>query len=443
LLVGAFDPLDEKEARRVGADGVLKKPFVPPDPLIAMVNSLLPKTMPPEPEPVKEEIAAPTIQQPPPPILPAQAPYVASEAEETTPEEFTFGTAPRDFEGADNSAPVFGEPVATPTAKHMEEEDNYEEPASEWKRRRSTMEYGIPAAESANMVEKLASGNVVPDEETLDTSVNAKAHVPFGGANVPEKIGSISTAPSKKWMDLMGAAETETTEPNVEETHEAPAHVEEESTVSEVSSEPSNGSFNKYTLAKKEDAPNYTVPEEPTQHNDPEPEPAPKSMEQTEWPAPPADVIPFRAHRESSAPAYEASNEKSKAETVVQDAPKLTSYSAEATVEATVEPEKPALERVYEAPTEAPVAEAFVHNEVQEESRTEAMETPHAASVESAVSEAVSAAGAKSAGMDAAAIDSVVAKLLEKLEPQIHEALSTGVLRPLVVEILNREREKK
>ena len=39
LLVGAFDPLDEKEARRVGADGVLKKPFVPPDPLIAMVMS--------------------------------------------------------------------------------------------------------------------------------------------------------------------------------------------------------------------------------------------------------------------------------------------------------------------------------------------------------------------------------------------------------------------
>src|SRR5208283_6066518 len=43
LLVGAFDPLDEKEARRVGADGVLKKPFVPPDPLIAMVMSVLEK----------------------------------------------------------------------------------------------------------------------------------------------------------------------------------------------------------------------------------------------------------------------------------------------------------------------------------------------------------------------------------------------------------------
>ncbi|HXM94256.1 MAG TPA: response regulator [Candidatus Dormibacteraeota bacterium] len=41
LLVGAFDPLDEQEAQRVGADGVLKKPFVPPDPLIAMVKSSL------------------------------------------------------------------------------------------------------------------------------------------------------------------------------------------------------------------------------------------------------------------------------------------------------------------------------------------------------------------------------------------------------------------
>ncbi len=41
LLVGAFDPLDEQEAQRVGADGVLKKPFVPADPLISMVKSAL------------------------------------------------------------------------------------------------------------------------------------------------------------------------------------------------------------------------------------------------------------------------------------------------------------------------------------------------------------------------------------------------------------------
>jgi CheY-like chemotaxis protein len=62
LLVGAFDPLDEQEAQRVGADGVLKKPFIPPDPLISMVKSALQRAgaghvnasvaKPVEPEPV-------------------------------------------------------------------------------------------------------------------------------------------------------------------------------------------------------------------------------------------------------------------------------------------------------------------------------------------------------------------------------------------------------
>jgi len=44
LLAGAFDPFDEREAQRVQADGVLKKPFVPPDPLVNMVTALLAKT---------------------------------------------------------------------------------------------------------------------------------------------------------------------------------------------------------------------------------------------------------------------------------------------------------------------------------------------------------------------------------------------------------------
>ncbi len=64
LLVGAFDPLDEQEAQRVGADGVLKKPFVPPDPLISMVKSALARagvSLGNEPVvvvPVKEEVPA-------------------------------------------------------------------------------------------------------------------------------------------------------------------------------------------------------------------------------------------------------------------------------------------------------------------------------------------------------------------------------------------------
>ena len=44
LLAGAFDPFDEQEAQRVHADGVLKKPFVPPDPLINAVTAMLAKS---------------------------------------------------------------------------------------------------------------------------------------------------------------------------------------------------------------------------------------------------------------------------------------------------------------------------------------------------------------------------------------------------------------
>src|ERR1700682_1922043 len=74
LLVGAFDPLDEQEAQRVRADGVLKKPFVPPDPLISMVKSALvragiahPGFAPPKaaPEvPVKAPATAPAAPRP-------------------------------------------------------------------------------------------------------------------------------------------------------------------------------------------------------------------------------------------------------------------------------------------------------------------------------------------------------------------------------------------
>ena len=58
LLVGAFDPFDEREAQRVGADGILKKPFVPPDPLITMVKTLLDRTL-------GERLVAVSASQPP------------------------------------------------------------------------------------------------------------------------------------------------------------------------------------------------------------------------------------------------------------------------------------------------------------------------------------------------------------------------------------------
>jgi CheY-like chemotaxis protein len=89
LLVGAFDPLDEKEARRVGADGVLKKPFVPPDPLIAMVMSALEKNPKVAAELAKaKEVAAEKALPPALPEVPLKAePKPLPEFPEPTAEE--------------------------------------------------------------------------------------------------------------------------------------------------------------------------------------------------------------------------------------------------------------------------------------------------------------------------------------------------------------------
>jgi CheY-like chemotaxis protein len=91
LLVGAFDPLDEQEAQRVGADGVLKKPFVPPDPLISMVKAALaragvalgtPASTPPPPMPVAAKPQPPPVARIAPP---APAPLPEREDDLQTP----------------------------------------------------------------------------------------------------------------------------------------------------------------------------------------------------------------------------------------------------------------------------------------------------------------------------------------------------------------------
>jgi CheY-like chemotaxis protein len=76
LLVGAFDPLDEQEAQRAGADGVLKKPFVPPDPLISMVKSALVRAGVAHagftpPKPAAEAAPEPPVEVAPPAPLPS------------------------------------------------------------------------------------------------------------------------------------------------------------------------------------------------------------------------------------------------------------------------------------------------------------------------------------------------------------------------------------
>src|SRR5271170_1677185 len=132
LLVGAFDPLDEQEAQRVGADGVLKKPFVPPDPLISMVKSALARAgvsiggaapVPVQEEPIRvAEMLAPRAPAParPLPVAPVQEfPTIESEQIE---EEEEAAALPQPVRIDAGSQPLaFGSLLESPVAEGEEE----------------------------------------------------------------------------------------------------------------------------------------------------------------------------------------------------------------------------------------------------------------------------------------------------------------------------------
>jgi len=124
LLVGAFDPLDEQEAQRVGADGVLKKPFVPPDPLISMVKSALARAgVPLGNEPVAEKApvaAARVAKETPIPVATTKVAAVTELPEiDMEPVTGTFSTpGPASVKFATENQPLaFGSLLETPEAE--------------------------------------------------------------------------------------------------------------------------------------------------------------------------------------------------------------------------------------------------------------------------------------------------------------------------------------
>ncbi len=184
LLVGAFDPLDEKEARRVGADGVLKKPFVPPDPLIAMVMSVLEKNPRIAAELAKQKEI---IAEPPAPVEVMEAPLRSEpkplpEFPEPTAEEaaaiYGFGKGVRALAGDDSDeeeeeeekhskkskASKASKTLKSPVAKDKESEadDEFDNVAtvSDW--RRNAADFDVP--------ENIAQDAHDPFGSDLDTS---------------------------------------------------------------------------------------------------------------------------------------------------------------------------------------------------------------------------------------------------------------------------------
>lgn len=389
LLVGAFDPLDEKEAQRVGANGVLKKPFVPPEPLITMVSSML-----------KIEPAA----EAPPPPAPDEASMPQSPAKSgPTARERAIASAQAQYAemGEDEAVTTYGAPVAMPSSQDQEIEEADLDPASEWTKRRASMDYEIDAADSANMVEKLAAQGSTAEEPEIQA---ASKHLPFGGANIEGTLdrGPVESSPAA-WAESASEISVEPSSPELhgaEKTEEfslAPAVQEQETS----------------TYADERNASRIDPP-----------------MTFLRVPPPKEPDIPSDTTTDSQVePLLETLPETQLAESAIE---------AQSTSES------------FESFSEPDTKSSFAHEELLESFTSGSPSAPSATRmtvgqaspsiehIESAAEEVQ-----PRTPVDQATVDEVVAKVISKLEPQLHQALANGVLRPLVEELLNQQREKK
>jgi CheY-like chemotaxis protein len=227
LLVGAFDPLDEQEAQRVGADGVLKKPFVPPDPLISMVKSALARAgvsiggvAPPPPvveEPIRvAEMLAPRAVSSPRPAANmgalAAVPEFPSIESEPVQEEMAGAPAPVKID-AGSQPLAFGNLLESPvteqdedpgeatTARPQLERDwnsgDKEDEVEEEEEEESTGSWRRDAGDAMGEDEEAATGPVKDWRETAFSEAPAR------------KMKNDSWAPQKEISRFEEAAETE------------------------------------------------------------------------------------------------------------------------------------------------------------------------------------------------------------------------------------------
>lgn len=209
LLVGAFDPLDEKEARRVGADGVLKKPFVPPDPLIAMVTSALEKN----PHVAAEMEKAREAPAPPEPELPAIAlepparmtPKPLPDFPEPSPEEaaLIYGFEKKKIEKSDDEESEESRPrFSRKKADSDEDLDHATTTSRDW--RRGAADFEIP--------DDFNSKAIMPDEGFSSVVFPSEHNAPAKRVSVPdpepEEVPRAST-PSVGSVPGLAAADEE------------------------------------------------------------------------------------------------------------------------------------------------------------------------------------------------------------------------------------------
>ena len=547
LLVGAFDPLDEKEARRVGADGVLKKPFVPPDPLIAMVVSALEKNPRVAAEMAKARETPPEpVEQPLPALeMPARAEVKPlPDFPEPSPEEaalvYGFGSGKR---GLGNTAEEDKGPVA-PKGEEVEEADDQGAATHDW--RRSAMDFEIPEETSkstAFALEDDGSAGMFPSERDvppkhvsakwrggeIEKAIAADEPVIAKASEEPVTPSVVSAAPAASAFDA------EITPVNLEDEAadeieaKVPVHAEEPTQQVEAVAEPEVSAPAVHwmdAMAGGSDEPAQSASHDFASAKTigfarPEPEPQPEHQQanagaaspaaQAHEPVAPVEELPVQAAQSPveqpvNGPADEsffADDAQAGADSVPVAAPEfhplaqvddpaLESSGPVPVVAAQSDPEWEAEPEagepmgkdpdLFESPAVRVTPEPLLVSEAaagpaQYGKPSEEMESPFEfmseATSEAPASEVIderiptmvppnrealadipflspppeilaeSAAALKNNAAGDETVDAVVRKVMERLEPQLHDLLSQGVLKPLVENILQNDLAKK
>lgn len=426
LLVGAFDPLDEQEAQRVGADGVLKKPFVPPDPLISMVKSALSRAgvsvsaAPEEHAPVKAEEFKPLALHTPPPPPPPPA------FEEPQLEDIPVRPAPISIDrGAQPLA--FGSLLETPATPETEEDNaafvSPKRPERDWKSSEEEMDV---AEEEAAEEPTWRPGGTDLDDKDIPAGKRDWREVAF--ANIPE-------TPAKSAYST------------VEEQENAVEWVSAEQVVSEATS--AYAAEDTWSAAIAKDAEVQTQQVVETIQTGPSPEaismpdiisvqnaaPAPVAPAVPEPPRAAApEIKPYNSSWMSVAPSpWDA--EVAKASKLAATWDTSVGVSAEvptaAPTEAEVEHEPEPVSAPIPAATEEAIREeaAQVVEEVEQETEERAAEVSPAKPAEEAA--------------PAPSVDDMVAKVLAKMNPSVLQAMTKELLKPVIETIVREELNKK
>jgi len=399
LLVGAFDPLDEQEAQRVGADGVLKKPFVPPDPLISMVKSALARagvSLTPA-NAARSTTPARTVETSS-ALVPHASLVAIPEVAATQSESFVEENASRPPELKIDSGmhpPAFGSLLETPAVEEEQEPGFATEanpaPAPERDWRSADVEGEVEEEEEEES--KASWRRDAGDEAFADNGISRPVH---------------------DWRDI-ALSQSTASQPVKEKTDLAQAEEMQDVTVAE--------------------ALTAGVSQEPASL---EPIDTQKRNEAIEPVVSPSETVPAEPEKPSSANSW-FSVAPSPWEAEAQKASHLASTWDTVAVEAPKEAEAPAITEGAPSYASGPLIseEAAIPAAAVEAIREEA------AQVAESVMQKTSVAGGTAKTAAETDMEAMVAKVLAKLNPDVLQALTREILKPVIESIVKDELNAK